>query len=95
MLRDHFRSLKKEFADLELTLAETGSCDEAFHAAVANTSLPGLRFPRDLQAEQAHSEIARADLGVCLTMSSFPEGLALARFIKEFEAVTNLPAGVI
>jgi glycosyltransferase involved in cell wall biosynthesis len=78
MLMDVFERLSGQFPDIGLRFVGDGRALEALKERVARSKVRDrVMVTGRLGADMVHEELAKSDLLICPTMSSFPEGLAL------------------
>ncbi|GHD98609.1 hypothetical protein U879_14145 [Defluviimonas sp. 20V17] len=96
MLIDVFEQLAAAHPRLSLTIAGSGSADaELSQRIAASPQRDRIAFPGRLNSDQVHVAIAKADLLVCPTMTTFNEGLALVGFEAAAHGVPSVLSSVV
>lgn len=96
MLIDVFEQLAAAHPQLTLTIAGSGSADAALAKRIAaSPHQDRIAFPGRLNSDEVHVAIAKADLLVCPTMTTFNEGLALVGFEAAAHGVPSVLSSIV
>ncbi|RRH69032.1 glycosyltransferase family 4 protein [Falsigemmobacter faecalis] len=91
-----FGAIAAKFPDARLTLAGTGSADQALTEAIDRHEAGGqIEFAGLLDAEGVHAALGEADLLVCPTRADVTEGLALVVLEAAVQGVPSVTSSVV
>ncbi|MEM6635828.1 MAG: glycosyltransferase family 4 protein [Pseudomonadota bacterium] len=95
MLLEAFVAIKRDFPDLKLVFAGSGSQDENLERAINGAGLSDIRFVGGLNSTEVHEQISNSDLLICPTTTGFNEGLALVGFEAAAHGVPTILSSVV
>lgn len=94
-LLESFLAVHKKHPALTLTIAGSGSAENALTQHLQTLNSPAIRFVGSLNAHEVHAALSKADALICPTMTRFNEGLALVCFEAAAHGVPSIVSSVV